>query len=201
MRFSDEVHFGYGPQAKLRIIRKPGQRYCFGCIQEADSPKPKDEKRVHCWAAVGWDFKSALQFYEVPGNNNGKMTQQAYIDQVLEHMVKPWLQADDDFVLEEDGDSGHGPGPNNAVRAWKQHHGLQHYFNCAASPDLAPIENCWLPPKQYVRQWPHWDDATTKQSILEGWEKVTQEFINELVLSMPQRLQAVVESGGKMTGY
>jgi hypothetical protein len=28
VRFSDEVYFGYGPQEKLRIIRKPDQRYC-----------------------------------------------------------------------------------------------------------------------------------------------------------------------------
>ena len=26
VRFSDEVHFGRGPQRKLRIIRKPGER-------------------------------------------------------------------------------------------------------------------------------------------------------------------------------
>ena len=28
IRFSDEVHFGWGPQAKLYIIRKPGERNC-----------------------------------------------------------------------------------------------------------------------------------------------------------------------------
>ncbi len=33
VRFSDEVHFGWGPQGKLRVIRKPGQRYCFDCVQ------------------------------------------------------------------------------------------------------------------------------------------------------------------------
>jgi hypothetical protein len=27
VRFSDEVHFGYEPQGKIHIIRKPGQRY------------------------------------------------------------------------------------------------------------------------------------------------------------------------------
>ena len=100
-----------------------------------------------------------LQFYEVPGNTNGKMTQQAYIDQVIESMVKPWLQAGEDFMLEEDGDSGHGPGRGDkVVKVWKREHGLQRYFRCASSPDLAPIENCRLPPKQWVRQWPHWDD-------------------------------------------
>ena len=33
VRFSDEVHFGWGPQGKLRIIRKPGQWHCADCIQ------------------------------------------------------------------------------------------------------------------------------------------------------------------------
>lgn len=34
VRFSDEVHFGYGPQGKLRIIRKPGEQYCPDFTQE-----------------------------------------------------------------------------------------------------------------------------------------------------------------------
>jgi hypothetical protein len=34
VRFSDEVHFGFGSQRKLRIIRRSGERYCADCIQE-----------------------------------------------------------------------------------------------------------------------------------------------------------------------
>ena len=48
---------GGGPQHQLRIIRKPGERYCVDCIQHSDAPKRKDEKHCHCWAAVGYDFK------------------------------------------------------------------------------------------------------------------------------------------------
>lgn len=68
VRFSDEVHFGRGPQRRLRIIRKPGERTCQDCIQEQHEPEEKDkkQKRYHCWAAVGWNFKSKLIFYEVP---------------------------------------------------------------------------------------------------------------------------------------
>jgi hypothetical protein len=42
VRFSDKVHFGWGPQGKLRIIRKPGMRYCPDCIQEEAIPLEKD---------------------------------------------------------------------------------------------------------------------------------------------------------------
>ena len=115
VRFSDEGHFGHGAQDKLNIIRKPGMRYCQDCVQEVDEPSEKDKKRYHCWAAVGHNFKSDIHFYEVPGNTNGNMSQQVYIDQILEPIVKPWIQAHQDFVLEEDGDSGHGPGKSDTA--------------------------------------------------------------------------------------
>ena len=124
-----------------------------------------------------------------------------YIDSILEPIVKPWIETGQNFVLEEDGDSGHGPGKSNIVKTWKETHGLEYYFNCPASPDLSPIENCWQPPKQHIRKYPHWDDSTTKELIYEGWSHVSQHFINEKVASMPDRLQAVIDGEGKMTGY
>ena len=48
VRFSDEVHFRYGPQGKIHIIRKPGERYYPDYLQQQDSPAPKDTKRIHC---------------------------------------------------------------------------------------------------------------------------------------------------------
>lgn len=48
------VYFGYGPQAKLRMIRKSGEGYC---------PKEPGTKRHHCWAAAGHNFKSGIHFY------------------------------------------------------------------------------------------------------------------------------------------
>ena len=41
----------------------------------------------------------------------------------------------------------------------------------------------------------------TKDLIVEGWANVSQKFINEKVLSMPDRLQAVIDGEGKMTGF
>ena len=96
------------------------------------------------------------------------MSQRVYIDQILGPVVKPWIEAHHDFVLEEDGDSGHGPGKSNIVRTWKQENNLEYYFNCHSSPDLSPIENCWQPVKQHLHKYPHWDDNTTKELISEG---------------------------------
>ena len=78
---------------------------------------------------------------------------------------------------------------------------MEHYFNCASSPDFSPIENCWQTIKQHVRKYPHWDDATLKELIRAGWDRVSQEFINERVRSMPERLQSVINSHVAITGY
>ena len=65
------------------------------------------------------------------------MSLQVYIDQILEPVVKPWLLEKQDFVLEEDGDSGHGKAKNrNIVRRWKEENNLEKFFNSASSPDL-----------------------------------------------------------------
>lgn len=73
VRFSDEVHFGLGPRGKLRVIQKPGKRYCGDCIQETNKPKEKDQNKIHCWAAIGYNFKLEIIFY-ITKNSNGKMT-------------------------------------------------------------------------------------------------------------------------------
>jgi hypothetical protein len=60
----------------------------------------------HSTRNIRYDFKSELKFYKIPSNSNGKMTQKAYIEQILEPVVQPWIKRGDEFVLEEDGDSG-----------------------------------------------------------------------------------------------
>ncbi|CAG9950916.1 unnamed protein product [Clonostachys rosea f. rosea IK726] len=198
--FSDECHFGYGDEGRRYIARKSGTRSDPSNIQERREPEDQDKKRIHSWGGIGYDFKSPIVFYD-SGNSNGKMTQQTYKRDILEPYVKRWIEEGRSFVLEEDGDSGHGPGKSNPVRAWKEEYGLKSYFNCPRSPDLSPIENCWLVPKQYVRKYPHWDLDTLRDLVEEGWEQLSQETINRWVESMPQRLRDVIKMEGKKTNW
>jgi hypothetical protein len=36
---------------------------------------------------------------------------------------------------------------------------------------------------------------------MEGWQRVSQDFINMRINSMPQRLQDCIEMEGRMTGH
>jgi hypothetical protein len=106
-------------------------------------------------------------------------------------------------VLEEDNASGHGGEPkarvNNLVAKWKKRHNVKTYFNCHNSPDLTIIETCWQPPKDYQRKRPYWDKQALNELLEEGWNKVDYEYINNLVKTMPRRLEDVKRLDGDMT--
>lgn len=201
IRFSDETHFGFGPEEKVYVIRRPWERNCPDCIVSQRQPKEKDHKVLHAWAAIGHDFKSSLTWYDIPGNTNGKMTLQAYRDTILEPVVGQWLREGQTFVLEEDGDSGHGTGKSNIVKTWKEKNNLISYFNCSSSPDFPPIENAWQAPKEAVKGYAHWDPDTVKELAEEGWAKLSQEKINSWVDSIPQRLKDCIQLEGQLTGW
>jgi hypothetical protein len=69
-------------------------------------PKKEEKYRIHAWGAIGYDFKSELVWYNVP-NSNGAITQKAYREQILDSIVLPWLEKGDQFIIEEEGASGH----------------------------------------------------------------------------------------------
>ncbi|KAK4097118.1 hypothetical protein N658DRAFT_550311, partial [Parathielavia hyrcaniae] len=99
VRFSDESHFGWGPQGKIWVLRRPWERYCPDCLVEKGAPPEKDMKRLHCWAAVGHDFKSHIVWYNA-SNGNGKMTMEVNRDQILKPIVGEWLRNGESFVLD-----------------------------------------------------------------------------------------------------
>ena len=93
VRFSDEIHFGWGPEGRKLIIRHLGREWrgdpdCIQRKEVRDKAILEDNKKLHYWAAVGYNFKSPLVRYQVPGNSNGKMDQKTYIASILEPIVK-----------------------------------------------------------------------------------------------------------------
>lgn len=201
VRWTDEIHFGFGPERKARIIRRPGERYCFDCIQERGEPIEKDRKRLHVWAMVGWNWKSKLHWYTT-NNDNGKMSQQVYIDSVLNAIIKPLLDAGEKFIMQEDRDSGHGVAENNnKVRRYKKEIGLEYYFNPGKSPDLSVIENAFSPLKQKLANTGHWDEASLQKRAENIWDnEVSYDYINKQIESMEDRMHEILDNEGKMLG-
>lgn len=88
------------------------------------------------------------------------------------------------WVLEEDGDQGHGKVLNdNFVEKRKRDHGMSslrgskhgYYFNASLSPGSSTIEDGWNYPKYYIKKRPHWDAETVDTPVQEGWTAIPQD--------------------------
>ncbi len=204
VRFSGELHFALSSSGVLHLLPRHGERRCSECTQDCDQPEEDVAKRWHCWAMIGWDYKSDLAFYDVPGNKHGAMLHKVYVDSILYPHVLPALERNENFVLEEEGDFGHGSADrSNIVRQWKAKHGLKHFFNPPKSPDLSVIESCSRPLKLFFEsEQPHSDEESARKAVIKGWRTVvSQEFINDLVQGYPTRLHDVLRLEGKPTDH
>ena len=116
-----------------------GRQYA-SCLVEREEPAKRELRRLHCWVAIGYGFKSELHWYVVQGNSTGRMSLGSYRDQIPEPAIDEWLCiADSKFVLEEEDDSWHCKNSVNLVCAWKEDHGLESFFNCSSSPSFSLI--------------------------------------------------------------
>lgn len=206
VRFSAELHFGFGLDGRVRLLPRAGEKLCPACAA-ADGGWPRDVRRVHAWAAAGHGFKSELVFYEASTSAScaGTMTMADYHDKILEGPIRAWIgAASPAFVLEEDGEAfAHGGlSKANAVQRWKEAAGLRHFFSCGDCPDLSPLDALWPPGKQW-RAPPsaNWDEATLRAAARDAWDGLAQERVDVWVHVMPQRLQQVLDGHGQLVPW
>ncbi|KAJ1303022.1 hypothetical protein OPQ81_011223 [Rhizoctonia solani] len=101
----------------------------------------------------------------------------------------------DDLIFMHDNASSHMAG---LVRNWLADKGIEVLELPAHSPDLNPIEDLWAHLKRELGKYPH-----PPKGVLELWERVETEWnkidakvCQELIESMPRRIQAVLKAKG-----
>ena len=108
------------------------------------------------------------------------------------------------FILEEDNDGSHGTRSlDNIVYKAKLALGpdFKFYANPPQSPDLSIIENVWRTLKQRIKNRKPSIKEELRQVIFEEWDKIAQEEINDLVLTMQDRVRECWLRGGLHTRY
>ncbi|KAJ1334034.1 transposase [Microdochium nivale] len=211
VRWADEAHFTFGGEGGDKMTRREGEQECPDCLvkqaaataaasgdSEGGSSNTRGKKqpaRLHCWAAVGHDFKSDLVWYTSVGSISQAITQNAYMDDVLTKTVKRWIRKGDKFVLEEDIARKHVLN-QSVVKQWAEVYKLKCHASSTRSPDLSPIEDVWRAVREHLKTHIVWDEETLREAAKEAWEAVSQERINEWVASMPQRHRDVMNAGG-----
>jgi hypothetical protein len=201
-----------------KILRKRGERRRLDCIQFTFR---SGRESVHCWAVIGYNFKSRIIFLSTEGQGKG-FNQQKYEAQILRGLLGDICIAkherqellgefcvDEDYFVVEDGSSVHGKTDT------RRNHGLcnkarvECYIKSIdwppSSPDLNPIENVWRILKQLLRnRRPSggWSLEQLKEAVVDIWEhEITVEHFNKYIDSLPERLAKVRMRKGAQTHW
>ena len=105
------------------------------------------------------------------------------------------------LTLMQDNASGHAA---RDTLAELRRFNLIPIFWPANSPDLNPIETVWDWIKDYIQEkYPevHRSYPRLREAVAEAWNAVTDEQVRELIRSMPERCQAVIDAQGGHTKY
>jgi transposase len=204
--FSDEMAMQTDSnQGRVFVWRYPEEEYHMDCIR---GTVISGFQKVKVWGAMRYGKLSNLVM--VPEEKGeGKMTAAKYLAVIMDgEMFDFWMEGMEDvgyllmmedgapyhkgvasqrrMELEKDGWIGWGPG------TWP-----------ASSPDLNPIENLWHILRSKIRkrkQQPRTKDALI-EALKEEWANLDMGIVNDLIDSMPRRMQAVIDAKGGPTKY
>ena len=86
-------------------------------------------------------------------------------------------------------------------RTWFHNNGVSLIELPPHSPDLNPIENLWEDLKHRIELRNAHNIAELKEIVTQEWSNTSQLICGNLVDSMPDRMQAVIDAQGHKTRY
>lgn len=122
-----------------------------------------------------------------------------------ENMAPTWcLQMDNDSKHTSELMKGnlHKPKRKRDITGWFRDNGVTLLDGWPSqSPDLNPIEHVWEMVDRKIRQYKAKNAGELMNLIQMEWQKIPDDYLKNLVLSMPNRLRAVIRSRGFATRY
>ncbi len=177
--WSDESPFLLRFAGRARVWRFHNERYS----PQTTVATVKHDKKINVWGC--FSFAGVGHLHQVQGT----LDQHQYHSIIVRHMV-PSAQAlfpEEPWIFQQDNDPKH---TSNKVQAYLAKKNFQVLDWPSQSPDLNPIENLWsyLDRKMKHRQ-PN-SEKELVQMIKDEWGMIPNEYLEELVLSMPRCCQA-----------
>ncbi|GFT40388.1 transposable element Tcb2 transposase [Trichonephila clavipes] len=192
--FSDESRFSLSSDCRRQLTwRESGTAYRPENIQEKDRYPTCS---IMVWAGIMINGRTRLHVVA-----NGTMTDQRYIDEALLPHVRLFCGAvGDKFVFMDDNATCHR---TLAVQDCLNSEGIQRLVWPARSPDLNPNENMWdaLGRQVACRNHPPTNKNNLIRALIEEWDKLPQQLLDNVVQSMVRRVKCCITLHGGHIPY
>jgi transposase len=189
--FSDESSFRQFNDVKI-FVRRPlhsnplDPRYTKKCVKHAPS--------VMAWGCFSFRGPASIMFLD----KGVTMNAQRYIG-VLQHHLLPSMVNHHCSRFQQDSAPCHTA---RVVKAWFQQKQINVLPWPGNSPDINPIENLWQIVKMKLAALRITSAEHLKQEITRIWNsEVTVSVCENLIASMPSRLNSVIRNHGNPTKY
>jgi len=198
--WTDETWITGGPHSKQYVTRRQGEEWDPTCIVE----KHQRKQGWMFWGCFsGATGKGPGIFWE---KDWGKINEETYRQHTVP-IIDGWItlcRRDDgeELLLMQDGAPGHAA---KATREDLAERGVEVIHWPPFSPDLNPIETVWNWMKDYIEdqhgdiEKPSYNQL--REWVWEAWDAVPEDWLKELLASMPLRCEAVIKANGMHTKY
>ena len=154
------------------------------------------------WSCMTWEGPGFIT--KIDGGLNAELYVQILQDEFMQ-TVEDYGINKDTYIFQQDNDPKH---TSKLAKAYLASQGLteengRYLFWPAQSPDLNPIEHLWEHLKRELCKYPTKATSATEnwERTSEVWYQIPKEVCQNLIRSMPDRIQAVIRANGGPTKY
>lgn len=185
--FSDEMTV-YLNRVKRRVWNLRGKKKVIRTV--------KHSVKINVWGCFSSKGFGRIKCFKQ--NLNAKLMCDIYKSGLLPTARDQFGPDSTSWKLLEDNDPKH---TSKLAKKWKEENGVKNIEWPAASPDINPIENVWMPVKMSLQKKKIKTPRGLAHAIKKQWRALPQELAVKLVDSMKNRVSDVIENKGDFILY